>query len=89
MRLKSHNGLTAGISQPAEHAQDTNDLNLATGKRHGKAESSLCAAMAQTGHTVHILKAGGYLVIKYGGVYEANSFAELQDIAKFLRVNHG
>jgi hypothetical protein len=89
MRPKKHNGLTAGISQPAEQAQETNDLNLATGKRHGKAESSLCAAMAQAGHTVHILKAGGYLVMKYGRVYEANSFAGLQDIAKFQRVSHG
>ena len=65
----------------------TNDLNFATGQRHGKAIAMQVAELAIRGHAVHQLKDGGFLVCKYGHTFHANDFAELQAFARRLGVS--
>ncbi len=65
----------------------TNDLNFATGTRHRKAIATQMAELASRGHAVHLLKAGGFLVCKYGHTFHAIDFAELQAFAHRLGVS--
>lgn len=65
----------------------TNDLNFATGTRHGKALATQIAQLAMRGHAVHQLKDGGFLVCKYGHTYHAPDFADLQAFARRLGVS--
>lgn len=64
----------------------TNDLNFATGTRHGKAEATQIAELAIRGHAVHQLKDGGFLVCKYGYTHHAPDFESLQAFARRLGV---
>ena len=83
------NGLDAANIQPAKtHTQDTNDLDFATGARHSKAESNLCAMLALAGHAVYPLKDGGYLVCKYGYTHHAVDLEALHAFAVRLGVCH-
>jgi len=77
-RTKS-SGLSATNAQPAETiSSDTNDLNFATGSRHGKAESNLCAALALAGYEVYLLKNGGYVVRNHSNIHHATDLEDLQ-----------
>lgn len=64
----------------------TNDLNFATGARHGKALATLAAQLAMRGHVVHQLKDGGFLVCNYGHTHHAPDFEALQGFARRLGV---
>jgi hypothetical protein len=66
----------------------TNDLDFPTGQRRSKTESTLCALLALTGHAVHSLKGGSYLVCKYGYTYLANDIDDLKGFALRLGVCH-
>jgi hypothetical protein len=59
----------------------TNDLNFATGKRHGKAIATQIAELALLGYAVHQLLDGGYLVCKHGYTCHAPCFEALQAVA--------
>ena len=88
MRPIKTNGLTAANNQPADTTtQDNNDLNFATGKRHGKAIGTQIAEFALLGYAVHQLLDGGYLVCKYGYTRHAPTFEALQAFARRLGVN--
>ena len=65
----------------------TNDLNFATGTRHSKAITTQVAELALRGHAVHQSKDGGFLVCKFGHIFHANDFAELQAFARRLGVS--
>ena len=89
MAATKGNGLTADNSQPAKtFKQETNDLNFATGNRHSKAESNLCALLALAGHAVHSLKDGGYLVCKWGYTHHAHDLYAVKAFAVRLGVRH-
>ena len=64
----------------------TNDLNFATGQRHGKAVRTLVAQLAIRSHAVHQLKDGGFLVCKYGYTHHAADFEALRGFARKLGV---
>lgn len=68
--------------------QITNDLDFATGARHGKAESNLRALLALAGHAVYPLRDGAYLVSKYGYTHHATDLEGLQAFAVRLGVCH-
>ena len=65
----------------------TNDLNFATGTRHGKAEATQIAQLALAGHAVHKGKSSDYLVCKYGLSRYCQDFEELQLFARKLGVS--
>ena len=65
----------------------TNDLDFATGTRHGKAEATQIAELALAGHAVHKGKCGDYLVCKYGLSRYCQDFDELQAFARKLGVS--
>lgn len=89
MHSKKGNGLDLAKGQPAEtQNQNTNDLDSATGERHGKAESTLIAKLALAGHAVHPCIEGGYTVSKYGYSHYAPDLAALQAFARKLGVGH-
>ena len=89
MSYTKGNGLTADNSQPAKtFTQDTNDLNFATGKRNGKAESKLIVQLALAGHTVHLLMDGSYLVCKYGYTHHAGDIEDFKAFTVRLGVCH-
>ena len=54
-----------------------------------KAEFTLIAKLALASHCVHRLAGGGFLVTKYGLVYEAKTFADLEAFAVRLGVVGG
>lgn len=66
--------------------QNTNDLDFATGTRNSKAESNLCALLAQAGHAAYPLKDGGYFVSKYGYTHHAIDLEGLHAFAVRLGV---
>lgn len=89
MNYTMSNGLTADNSQPAKtYTQDTNDLDFATGTRHGKAEANLRALLALAGHAMYPLKDGAYLVCKYGNTHHAIDLEGLHALAVRLGVCH-
>lgn len=65
----------------------TNDLNFATGQRHGKAVATLKAQLALHGHAVHTMQGGDFLVCKYGLSFYAADFEALQAFARKLGVS--
>ena len=65
----------------------TDQLNFATGMRHGKAEATQIAELALAGHAVHKGKCGDYLVCKYGLSRYCQDFEELQAFARKLGVS--
>jgi hypothetical protein len=81
------NGHDLAKGRPAKSfTQDTNDLDFATGARHGKAEANLRAVLALAGHAVYPLKDGSYLVCKYGYTHHASDLEALQAFAVRLGV---
>ena len=66
---------------------DTNDLNFATGQRHGKAIATQIAKFAMAGHAVHPIADGGYFVTR-GSARYCVDFTELQSLAHELGVSH-
>lgn len=70
------------------HIDTTNNLNFATGARHGKAEATQIAELALAGHAVHKGKSGDYLVCKYGLSRYCQDFDELQAFARKLGVSN-
>lgn len=65
----------------------TNNVNSATGTRHGKAEATQIAELALAGHTVHKGKNGDYLVCKYGLTRHCRDLDDLQLFARKLGVS--
>ena len=64
----------------------TNDLNFATGQRHGKAGAMLKVQFALHGHAVHTMPGGDFLVCKYGLSFYAADIEALQAFARRLGV---
>ena len=87
-RIDTTNGKTPGaINTEGLDTDTTNDLNFATGTRQSKAIATQVAELAIRGHAVHQLKDGGFLVCKFGHIFHANDFAELQAFARRLGVS--
>lgn len=64
----------------------TNDLNSATGQRHGKAVATLKAQFALHGHAVHTMQGSDFLVCKYGLSFYVKNFEALQAFGRKLGV---
>jgi hypothetical protein len=85
---KPTNEKAPGATNTEGFTTDTiNDLNFASGTRYSKAIATQAAELAIRGHAVHQLKDGGFLVCKYGQIFHANGFAELQAFTRRLGVS--
>lgn len=87
-RTDPTNEKALGVSDDSKglETDTTNDLNFATGARNLKAIATQVAELAIRGHAVHQLKDGGFLVCKYGHIFHAIDFADLQAFARRLGV---
>ena len=65
----------------------TNDLDFATGKRPSKAVATQIAELALSGHAVHKLQCGDFLVCKWGYSHYAQDFDALLAFARKLGVS--
>ena len=74
------------INTEGFESNTTNDLDFATGKRHGKAIATQIAGLALLGYAVNQLLDGGYLVCKHGYTRHAPTFEALEAFARRLGV---
>jgi hypothetical protein len=82
MTATKGNGLDAPHDQPAlTNTQNSNTLNSATDTRTNKSASDLICGLKKLGHSVHVLKDGGYIISQWGFSNHAKDIKALQAFA--------
>jgi hypothetical protein len=61
--------------------KNTNTLNFATDTRTSKSASDLICGLKAFGHSVHVLKDGGYIISQWGFSNHAKDIKALQAFA--------
>jgi hypothetical protein len=68
--------------------QSSNTLNFATDTRTSKSEAELIFDLKKSGHSVHALKDGGYIISQWGFSNHAKDIKALQAFAVRVGVCH-